>query len=243
MTAVLQVGNCTIAAEEIIPLLTSYQLLPRLLFELIVDQAIVPFICTPEEAQSAYQQFCQKNQLTTETERQAWLECNGMTLEQLQSLATRKLRIEKFKQASWGHKLESCFLSRKSQMDKVIYSLIQTQDVAIAQELYFRVQEGEASFAELAQEYSQGPEAQIGGFIGPVELSTAHPTLAKILCVSKPGQLWPPICLEKWVVIVRLENFIPAKLDKLTRQRLLNELFAEWLQEKLNQINSVGRTS
>lgn len=238
MTTVLQVSNRTITAEEIIPLLAGYQLLPRLLFELIIDQAIVPFTCTPEEAVCAYQQFCQKNQITTETERQAWLERNGMTLEQLQALATRGLRIGKFKQASFSHKLESYFLSRKSQLDKVLYSLIQTQDVAV-QELYFRIQEGEQSFAELARKYSQGAEAESGGLIGPVELNTCHPTLAKMLSVSQPGQLWFPTRLGEWLVIVRLEKFIPAQLDKLMRQRLLSELFAAWLQEQLNQLSDL----
>ena len=180
MTPVLQLGDRTITAEEIVPLLSNYQLLPRLLFELIIDRAIAPFTCTPEEAKSAYQQFCQKNQITTQTERQAWLEINPMTLEQLKALATRDLKIEKFKQATWGRKLESYFIDRKSQLDMVLYSLIQTQDLA-AQELYFQIQEGEADFASLARKYSRGANAEIGGLIGPVELSTCHPILGKML--------------------------------------------------------------
>ncbi len=159
--------------------------------------------------------------------------------EQLEALATRGLRIEKFKQATWGHKLESYFLSCKSQLDKVIYSLIRTKDMGVAQELYFRIQAGEQSFAELAREYSQGPESQTGGLIGPVELSTPHPTLAKMLRVSQPGQLWPPMHLGEWVAIARLEKFIPAQLDEPMRQRLLNELFADWLQEQLNQLSDL----
>lgn len=237
MTTLLQVSNRTITAGEIIPLLTSYQMLPRLLGEIIIDQAVAPITCTPEEIADSYQQFCQKNKITSATDLRAWLERYCMTPEQLEVLATRGLKIEKFKQANWGHKLESYFLSCKPHLDKVIYSLLQTNDLGIAQELYFRIQAGEHSFAELARKYSLGSEAQTGGFRGPVELSTVHPTLAKILCVSQPGQLWPPINLGEWVVIVRLEKFIPAQLDKLTRQRLLNELFATWLQEQLNQLN------
>lgn len=238
MTAVLQVGERTITALEIISLLASYQLLPRLLCELLIDQAIAPFTCTPEEADLAYQQFCEKNQIAKDTERKAWLELNGMTLEQLQAAATRFLLIEKFKQATWGHQLESYFLSRKSQLDKVVYSLIQTQDV-LATELYFRIQEGEADFASLARKYSQGANAEIGGLIGPVELSSCPPALAKILCVSQPAQLWPPTRLGEWLVIVRLEKFIPAQLDNRMRQRLLNELFAAWLQEQFNQLSAL----
>lgn len=48
-----------------------------------------------------------------------------------------------------------------------------------------------------------------------------------------------PTRLGEWLVIVRLEKFIPAKLDNRMRQQLLTELFATWLQEQLNQLGSV----
>src|SRR4028118_625576 len=105
MSKTLHIGNCTITAEEIIPLLAGYQMLPQLLRELIIDQAIAPIKCTPEEEARARQQFYAQNQLTSEAKIQAWLEGHGMTAEQLEALATRGLRIEKFKQATWGHKL------------------------------------------------------------------------------------------------------------------------------------------
>lgn len=239
MLSVLQVGNRTITAEEIIPLLASYQILPQLLRELLIDQAIASFTCTPEETASACQQFFQQHQLTSQTALQTWLAQHRMTLEQLQALGTRRLSIEKFKQVTWKHKLESYFLQRKGQLDKVIYSLIRTQDVEIAQELYFQIQEKEQSFAELARQYSQGSEAETGGLIGPVQLSTPHPTLAQMLSVSQPGKLCPPTRLGKWLVIVRLEKFIPVQLDEPMRQQLLDELFETWLQQQLQQLGSI----
>ena len=239
MTAVLQVGDRTITADEIVPLLTSYQMLPRLLVEVVIDRAIAPITCTPEETADNYQQFCQQHQISSDAERQAWLQRYHMNPEQLAALATRSLRIEKFKQVLWGNKVESYFLSCKSQLDRVIYSLIRTQDMAIAQELYFRILEKEQSFVDLAREYSHGSEAQTGGCIGPVELGSCHPTVAKMLSVSQPGQLWTPIHIGEWVAIVRLEKLIPAQLDQTMRQRLLNDMFAEWLQKQLNQLSDV----
>lgn len=237
MTVVLQVGNRQILAEEVIPLLASYQMLPQLLQEILIDQAIAPIDCTSEEKDAACQQFYAQNGLNSEESRQVWLQQHSMTLEQLEARATRGVKVEKFKQVTWGSKLESYFLSRKGQLDRVIYSLIRTQDLGIAQEVYFRVLEGEQSFAELARTYSQGPEAQTDGLIGPVELSVPHPTLAQMLSISQPGQLWPPTRVGEWLVIVRLERFVPAQMDDAMRRRLLNELFNEWLQTQLTQIN------
>lgn len=235
MNAVLRVGDRAISAEEIIPLLAGYQLLQPLLREIIIDRAIAPISCTPEEKAKAIELFCEQNQLANEEVKLAWLKYHKMTLTQLEALAIRGLLLEKFKQATWGHKIESYFLSRKEKLDRVIYSLIRTQDLGIAQELYFRIQGEEQSFADLARQYSQGQEAQTGGLIGPVELSVPHPTLAQMLRLSQPGQLCPPTRLGEWFVVVRLEKFIPAQLDASMRQRLLNECFSTWLSEQLNQ--------
>lgn len=240
MDAVLRVGDRAISAEEIIPLLAGYQLLQPLLREIIIDQAIASINCTPEEKAKALEQFFEQNQIANEEVKLAWLKYHKMTLVQLESLATRGLLVEKFKQETWGHKLESYFLSRKEKLDRVIYSLIRTQDLGIAQELYFRIQGEEQSFADLARQYSQGQESQTGGLIGPVELSVPHPTLAQMLRLCQPGQLCPPTRLGEWFVVVRLEKFIPAQLDASMRQRLLNECFSTWLSEQLNQQLAVG---
>lgn len=114
-------------------------------------------------------------------------------------------------------------------------------DPGLAQELYFRIQEGEQSFAELAREYSQGSEARTGGLLGPMTLSTPHPLIARILFASQPGQLSSPIRIEEWFVIVRLEKLIPAQLDASMRRRLLNELFESWLWKQLNQLTALDK--
>jgi parvulin-like peptidyl-prolyl isomerase len=244
MTKVLQVKNQSITTEKVVTLLASYQMLPQFLREVITDQAITSITCTPEEKASACQQFYEKYQLTSKSERQEWLELYEMTPEQLEALATRGLRIEKFKRTTWGGgKLESYFLTRKSLLDKVIYSLIQTRDVGVANEIYFRIQDREQSFGELARQYSQGSEAQTGGLLGPVELGKISSNLAQMLYISQTGQLWPPTRLGEWIVIVRLEEFIPAVLDEAMRQQLLNELFERWVQEQLIELTSSGLIS
>lgn len=241
MTELLKVGNRVITSEELVPLLASYQLLPQLLRELVTDQAIAETGCTLEEQAQCLQQFYQQ-QIGSDAEKQAWLTKNHLTERQLTSLVTRPLRIARYKQAAWGAKLESYFLKRKSQLDRAIYGLIRLQDLGIAQELYFRISEGEQSFALLAREYSQGPEAQTGGLVGPAELGTLHPTLANALAVSQSEQLWAPMQLGPWWVLIRLEKFMPAQLDEAMRQRLLDELFQTWLQEQLENLGPVAPT-
>jgi parvulin-like peptidyl-prolyl isomerase len=239
LNVVLQVGQETITASEIMSRLTRYQMLPHFLSEVIIDQAIAPIACTCEEVEKAYQWFYEQNQIVDESDRAQWCQQNGLTQERLEDLAIRPLKLQKFQQAMWGKKVESYFLERKEDLDRVSYSMIRLKDGGLAQELYFRLEEGEQSFAEVARKYSQGPEAQQGGIIGSVSMKMPHPNIARLLKASKPGQISQPIRLDEWFIIVRLEKFIPAQLNNAMRQQLINELFGQWLSEQLNkqQIN------
>lgn len=238
MTAVLQVGSQALQADEVASLLHRYQLMPQLVRGMAIDRAIAqyerttPVPYTQEEQIAAIAAFEAQHGITPDTQA-AWLHHQGLTLEQLQALATRSLLIEKFKVATWAHKVEPYFLARKSEFDRVVYSLLRTKSLELAYELYFRILEGEQSFADLAKQYSQGPEAETGGLLGPVPLSKPHAGIARLLSMSKPGQLWTPRPLANWFVIIRLEQFIPAQLDDAMRQHLMNELFEHWLQEQV----------
>jgi PPIC-type PPIASE domain len=246
---VLEINNQIIAAAELIPLLTSYQMLPQLLREMIIDNAIAesshcaiaPINFTSEEINRVKAQFYKQHQITNAAQETAWLERYGMTKTQLVTLITRKLRIEKFQQATWGNKLESYFLQRKKHLDRVVYSMIRTPDAGIVQELYFRIQADEQSFGELAKTYSIGPEAHTNGIVGPVEMGTLHPGLARQLTVSQSGQLWQPSPFGEYFVIIRVEKLLPAQLDAFMRQRLLRELFETWLQEQIQQLPASDR--
>jgi len=236
MTATFQIGETLIPVDELPSLLNRYQLTPQLVRQVIVEQALANFPCTEAEEAAAIAGFWQQYQLTTPEAQATWLQAQGMTPEDLKDLATRPLRLEKFKAATWNSKVQSYFLANKVKFDRVIYSLLRTKDLGVVQEAYFRIQEGEQTFSDLAQQHSQGPEANTGGIVGPVTLSTPHPVISRILSVSQPGQLWPPTRVEDWFVIVRLEKFFPAQLDEPVRRHILNELFEAWLQEQVQQV-------
>jgi parvulin-like peptidyl-prolyl isomerase len=221
--------------QELLPLLVSYQMMPQLLCESIIDRAITGIDCTSEEIDAACQQLYQQWNLVTAAQQQMWRSYQNLNQEQFEALATRSLRIEKFKQATWRHKLESYFLQRKPEVDQVIYSLLRTQNKDIAQELFFRIAEGEESFSVLVQQYSEGAEMQTGGLIGPVPLGTLNSKLAELLHTMQLGEV-APFSLGGWYMIVRLEKYLPAQLDQTMRQQLLEEQFAAWLKEQLQQL-------
>ncbi|NER79004.1 MAG: peptidylprolyl isomerase, partial [Leptolyngbya sp. SIO1D8] len=229
----LKVGDHTLSVEGVLPLLSKTGMFPRVVQEVVIDAAIAEIELTPEEATAAEAEFWQRNQINTPDEAKAWAQQRYGTPDMIRDIAERDMRMTKFKQMSFAKEIDSYFLQRKRSLDRVLYSLIRTTQVGLAQELYFRVHDDGQSFADLAREYSEGQEAKTGGLIGPVELSVPHPSLAGMLSISQPGQIWPPRRIGDWYIVVRLEKFFPAQLDEAMEQRLMDELFQQWLKGQL----------
>ena len=231
----LEINGGKFRPETIVAKVVSSGMMPQLVKEMTLDRSTADISLTPEEQKLAYQQAFQQLNIDSDDKLNAWLKQQGMTLADLEKRAERSLKLAKFKQTTWGAKVNSAFLERKQQLDRVIYSLICTKDFCVAQELYFRVKEGEQSFDELAREYSQGPEAQTGGLIGPIEVGSVHPNLAKMLIASDVGQVQTPTVIGDWIVLVRLEKVLPVTLDEAMQQRLIDEAFTKWLDESVSQ--------
>lgn len=238
MTVILQIGKERLEASALIEKLRQYQLMPKLVQEMIIDQAISDIECDPPVAMQAY---CASRGIFSQEQQQLWCQQQQMDPGQMMTAAIREFRLAKFQEKTWGGApLDSYFLQRKTQLDRVRYSLIRTKNASLAQEVYFRLSDDGAAFADLAREYSEGQEAKTGGLIGPVELSVPHPVLARMLMVSKPEQLWAPTQIGEWMVIARLDQFLPAQLDDAMRQRLMSEKFQEWVQKQIQDTSVRG---
>lgn len=238
MSALLQIGDQTLTAEQVLSLITQYQLVPQLAREIVIDEAIKHHLITDAEQFSAYQQFYQQHQLQTEQDLERWLQRQQLEHSDLVNLIDRELRLNKFKKTKWQNQVESYFCQRKFQIDQVVFSMIRVKDLDIAEEIYFRLIAKEASFAELAPLYSGGMEANTKGISGPVELGKIDPVLANLLATSQPAEVLSPQKISDWWVVVQLETIITVPLDEGTRQRLTEELFNSWVNEEVQKLLS-----
>ena len=96
---------------------------------------------------------------------------------------------------------------------QVIYSLIRTEDHDMADELFVRIKEGEATFAQMACMFSEGPEAKTGGIIDPVCLQQVHPEIAERLSSCSVGRILKPFWFKQFSVILRVEDIIGARFS------------------------------
>jgi len=190
-------------------------------------------ISLPAELEKALvQNYLDQNNLSTPEDRDHHLHAKGWDELDLAYFATKQERLNRFQQLLFAEDVELRFLARKTDLDEIHYSLIRVRDGNLAFELHQRLIEAEEDFGTLASKYSEGPERDSHGQLGPLPLSQAHPMLVNKLRTSHPGQLWEPFFLKDVWVILRLDKWMGARLDETTRQQLLDELLNEWIQQR-----------
>ena len=166
-----------------------------------------------------------------------WVLNSKLTKTELENIALKSIRLKQYCKDNYYNKVESRFLSRKNELDIVVYSLIRVNDFFKARELFFRISEKEIDIGDLASEYSEGIEKKTRGIIGPCPIGKAHPQLRAILQRSKPGEVHPPVKIQNSVLIVRVEFYEPAILDDFMREKMGEEMFNESIESEASKIN------
>lgn len=227
-------AGTAIPLSELPALLIELDLLPLLLRRHIERSQSSGFAPSREEQIAFQQAFIARECISDQASLASWLQHQGISEPQMSQRLFRALQLEQFKQATFAPRVEPLFLERKASLDRVTYSLLRVHERAKSAELHLRLQEEEATFADLSSSYSEGIEQQFNGLIGPMELGRINPVLAERLRISIPGQLWPPFEAEGWWVLLRHERHLPAQLDQVMQQRLLNEMYEFWMREQVS---------
>lgn len=187
---------------------------------------------SPELIASIKKEWKKKYKLQDEKNFKIWLSSSNLNENKFSSLIVRNWIWKEWCKEKFKDKLYDYFLSRKSKLERVIYSLIRVKDRNVANELYMRIKENEEPFWKIAKNYSDGPEKYTEGRIGPIIMSDLNPYIYKLLEISELGQLWPPKKLDEWWIILKLERRIKLELS----EDLKNNLFLELGENYLNEI-------
>ena len=234
MSNKLSLPGRVVPSEELPGLLAELELMPLLVRRYLERINGNKYNPSQDEQVTFQKTFLARESITDKASLQAWLQRQGINEPQMSQRLFRALQLEQFKKATFGPRVEPLFLERKSNLDRVMYSMLRVRERAKAVELHLRLEEEEATFADLASTYSEGSERQVNGLIGPMELGRINPVLGERLRISSPGQLWPPFEAEGWWVLLRHERHLPAQLDPLMQQRLLNEMYEIWMRDQVS---------
>lgn len=168
---------------------------------------------------------------------QKWLDQNRMTYSAFHEQVTNGFKRETLKMSIVQPQLEEYFQERKPYLDTVILSRIVVDEQELANTLARKIEAEGGNFEQLAREHSITNERHVNGMMGPVSQATLPDNIKDALATATPGSLIGPVEIENRWCLFRVEEMIEVSAeDTKVKQRLQNELFERWVNEKLKTL-------
>lgn len=156
----------------------------------------------------------------------------------LEALVAATTSLKQWKDHHFAAKAQQKFLEMGSALDQVCLSVLQSDDVHLAQEWYFKLRDGDSSFLALAPQ-SLGNSANSGGHLGPLRLEELSSPLDRLVLRAQPGIVQPPLRIANGnSIVLRLDSRQPAQWDPKTRQELIERLHRSWLSQCIDPLLS-----
>ena len=213
--------------NEGIKFLIENNLFKSFIKSVLVSNMISQIEISDELKTEAFHNFMISNKIKNEFDLKKFLELSHITQSELENDVIKQAKIIEYAKKKYDNKANTRFLSRRKDLEMVVYSLIRIKSQDLAKELYFKIESEEESLEDLANKYSEGNEKYSRGIIGPVPITQGHPSLADKLRVMQQGELSEPFLLDNWWCIIRLEKLINPSFNETIKSQMCKEIFDE----------------
>ncbi|BDI14803.1 hypothetical protein ANSO36C_06050 [Nostoc cf. commune SO-36] len=238
--------NLTISTSDIIHSLKLSCHIPAVV-KAIASQSIIAetaqaagITVTSEELQQEGDDLRLAKKLVKAKDTWAWLEKHHLSVDQFEELAYNNILARKLANHLFSHQLEKHFYEHQLDYVASITYEVVFEDRDLALEFFYALEEGEISFPEIARLYISEPEARrTYGYQGLRYRKDFRPEIAAAVFAAAPPQALKPITTLKGVHLIWVEEVIQPQLDEQLRQKIITELFADWLEQQIDRVKIV----
>jgi parvulin-like peptidyl-prolyl isomerase len=169
-----------------------------------------------------------------------WLKKHHLSLKEFEELAHNNVLSRKLANHLFSDQVERFFYEHQlDYVAAVTYEVI-FDDRDLALELFYALEEGEISFPEIARLYIQEPELRRAcGYQGLQHRKDFRPEITAAVFSATPPQILKPITTPKGVYLIWIEEIIQPQLDDQLRQKIVTELFSNWLKQQVESLEIV----
>ncbi|GAA6621934.1 peptidylprolyl isomerase [Scytonema sp. NUACC26] len=181
-----------------------------------------------------------EKKLVTAKDTWTWLKTHHLTLKEFEELVHATILARKLAKHLFADKVEQVFY--ENQLDYVAVATYQVvlDDKDLALELFYALQESEITFQEIARQYIQDPKLRCaGGYQGIRHRRDFRPEIAAAVFAARPPEILKPMTTSKGVHLIWVEEIIQPQLDEELRQKIITELFSNWLKQQIQRIEIV----
>ncbi|NEU78031.1 peptidylprolyl isomerase [Nostoc sp. UIC 10630] len=189
-----------------------------------------------EELQEAADSLRMMNKLENAEVTWSWLQKHGLSLDDFEELVYYNVLSSKLAEHLFADKVEQFFVENQLDYAQIVMYEVVFDDLDLAMEMFYAIQEGEISFPEVAHQYIQNDEIRrCGGYKGILSRINLKPEISTAVFAATPPQLLKPIVTSKGVHFINVEEIIIPQLNKTLHLKIISHLFSEWLNQQFEK--------
>ncbi|MBY0546630.1 MAG: peptidylprolyl isomerase [Candidatus Obscuribacterales bacterium] len=233
----VQLGNLKITPFELVQGLIiggQWTAIEQVLNEVLIRRELQDRGLSPDQEHLSRQiiAFRKNKGLISAEDMQVWLANHHLTDVGLVSMCAYEAGLELLKEALFAESIEKYFELRRLSLNCVEMYKIVTGKEEAAKEMVAAIREDNASFFDFARRYSTDTKTNLAcGYQGKVAVASLQPQVQELIADSPEGALIGPVKIFKHYEIILVHKFHKASLDAETREKLMQELFDQWLTE------------
>jgi PPIC-type PPIASE domain len=219
-----------------IPELVSGIARRKIIKQQVITAGIEPTVI---ELQQAADRFRIINKLESAEATNQWLRSRHLSVDDFEEMVTQDILSNKLARHLFGDRVEPFFHQNCLNYHAAILYEVILADRDLAMEIFYSLQEGDLSFADVAYQYISVPDLRRrGGYLGTVNRQQLCPEISAAVFAAKPPQLIKPIVSAVGIHLIQVEEIIAPKLDEQLYQQILTEMFDAWMTEKIAEISA-----
>ncbi|MDZ8054852.1 MAG: peptidylprolyl isomerase [Aulosira sp. ZfuVER01] len=189
---------------------------------------------TEAELQSEGDKLRLDKKLVTAKDTWAWLDKYHLSVKDFEELVYNSLISKKLANHLFAAQVGKFFYDNRLDYDAAVTYEVTFEDRDLALELFYALEEREITFPEIARLYISEPELRRAyGYQGVRYRKDFRPEIGAPVFASSPPGVLKPITTPKGVYLVWVEEIIQPELDEQLREKIISELFADWLKQQV----------
>lgn len=195
-------------------------------------------IVEPAELQQAADSIRLINGLRRTEDTWQWLQKYCLSLDEFEEVVYDNVISSKLAQHLFNEKIEPYFIEHHLDYARVAMYEIVFDDEDLAMEVFYAINEEEISFHQAAHKYIQDKELKRScGYRGLLRRKDLKPEISAAVFASTPPQSLKPIVTSLGTHLILVDEILQPQLDVPLRNKILSDLFAEWLKQEITQFD------
>lgn len=194
---------------------------------------------TPAEIEAEANRQRREKHLEKAADTLAWLAGQLVSADDWEIGIRDRLLSKKLAEALFAQDVELFFMENQLEFEQVSFYQIIVESAKLAQEIYYQIAESEITFYDAAHIYDIDMQRRKHcGYEGNIYRFALEPDIAAALFSTSPEELIGPLKSDQGYHLLLVDEFIPAKLTPERYQKILNDMFNNWLNKELEYMLS-----